>query len=487
MDSTRRRLLGVATLGTVAGLGGLSALGTSVLERLAALNGRLPAGGTAAATSAERASAMRSLLDDAIPRARAAHAAMTARIAEGASGVASAALAGSLSPDAVASDETYWREIQSAFAVDRAIINLNNGGVAPSPRVVMDALRRHLEFSNNAPAQTMWQVLEPEIESVRRKLARSFGCDPEEMAITRNASEALEICLLGLDLKAGDEVLTTTQDYPRMLTTLDQRARREGIVVRKVPFATPPRDPRDLHALFERNVTPRTKAILVCHITNLTGQIFPVRDICRMARSRGIEVIVDGAHAFAHFPFTRDDLDCDYYGTSLHKWLSAPIGTGFLYVRKEKIEKLWPLMAAPPEMNANIRKFEEIGTHPAANHNAIAEALAFHEAIGADRKIARLRYLRDRWMRRLDGKPGVTIRTSYDPAQSGAIANVSVGKIEPAKLASHLWDRYRILVAPITHEECPGLRVTPNVYTTLDEIDQFAEAMEMVIRDGLPA
>jgi selenocysteine lyase/cysteine desulfurase len=351
----------------------------------------------------------------------------------------------------------------------------------------MDALRRHLEFSNNAPAQTMWQVLEPEIESVRRNLARAFGCDPEEMAITRNASESLEICLLGLDLKAGDEVLTTTQDYPRMLTTLDQRARREGIVVRKVPFATPPRDPRDLYQLFERNVTAKTKAILVCHITNLTGQIFPVRDICRMARSRGIEAIVDGAHAFAHFPFTRDDLDCDYYATSLHKWLSAPIGTGFLYVRREKIEKLWPLMAAPPEMNADVRKFEEIGTHPAANHNAIAEALSFHQAIGPERKIARLRYLRDRWWRRLEGRPGVTIRTSPDPAQSGAIANVGIGKIDPGKLASHLWDKYRILVTPISHEECPGLRVTPNVYTTLDEVDQFAEAMEKVIRDGLPA
>ena len=268
------------------------------------------------------------------------------------------------SDEKIAADEDYWREIQQAFAVDRSIINLNNGGVCPSPRVVQEALRRYLEFSNNAPAYSMWQILEPEVETVRRRLARAFGCDTDELAITRNASEALEICLLGLDLKPGDEVLTTTQDYPRMLTTLDQRARRERIVVRKVRFPTPPGSLGELREVFSRNLTSKTRAILVCHITNLTGQIFPVREICRMARQRGIETIVDGAHAFAHFPFTRDALDCDYYGTSLHKWLCAPIGTGFLYVRKEKIEKLWPLMAASPEMTANIRKFDPSKVRP---------------------------------------------------------------------------------------------------------------------------
>ncbi len=400
---------------------------------------------------------------------------------------AAAGALGHRSPNDVAADEDFWREIQQAFAVDRTIINLNNGGVSPSPRIVQDALRRHIELTNYAPAHFLWNVLEPQVEGVRRGLAKAFGCDPEELAITRNASEALETCLLGLDLKAGDEVLTTTHDYPRMLTTLDQRARRDGIVVKKVPFITPPRSPDELLGLFEQNITPRTRAILVCHITNLTGQIFPVRDICRLGRQRGIEVIVDGAHAFAHFPFTRDELDCDYYGTSLHKWLCAPIGTGFLYVRKEKIERLWPLMAAPPEMNGNIRKFEEIGTHPAANHNAIAEALTFHEAIGIERKAARLRYLRDRWMRRLDGQKGVTIRTSFDPTMSCALGNVAVEGVAEARLTGHLWDKYRILVTPIAHEECRGIRVTPSVYTTLDEIDQFVDAMESVIRNGLPS
>ncbi|HKW98191.1 MAG TPA: aminotransferase class V-fold PLP-dependent enzyme [Bryobacteraceae bacterium] len=381
-----------------------------------------------------------------------------------------------------ARDEDYWREIQQAFTVDRNIINLNNGGVCPSPKVVQDAMRRELEFSNMAPAYTMWTVLEPEIENVRTRLAMSFGCDPEEMAITRNASEALEIAQLGIDLKPGDEVITTDQDYPRMITTWQQRERRDGIRLKMISFPTPPPSMDDLYQRFERAITPRTRVIHFCHITNLTGQIFPVKKICQVARSRGIETVVDGAHAFAHFPYRCNDLDCDYYGTSLHKWLLAPHGTGFLYVRKEKIERLWPMMAAPASMNANIRKFEEIGTHPAANHNAIAEALTFHESIGGERKAARLRYLRSLWSERLLRFPTVAIRTSPDPEQSCGVVLVSVeGKKAPA-LADELWKQHRILVVAIVHKDFEGLRVTPNVYTTPREIDIFATAMEKLIK-----
>jgi selenocysteine lyase/cysteine desulfurase len=389
-------------------------------------------------------------------------------------------------PDDVAQDEDFWLEIQQAFTVDRTLINLNNGGVSPSPRVVQEAMRRYLELSNEAPAHTMWNLLEPQVESVRRGLASSFGCDPEELAITRNASEALEIVQLGIPLQRGDEVLTTTQDYPRMLTTWRQRARREGIVLKEITFPVPPPSLEDLARRFERAVTPRTKVIHVCHITNLTGQIFPVRRIVRFAREHGIEVIVDGAHAYAHFPFTRDDLDCDYYGTSLHKWLLAPHGTGFLYVRKEKIPRVWPLMAAPPEMDGNIRKFEEIGTHPAANHNAIAEALAFHEGIGAERKAARLRYLFRRWAERVERLPGVTVLTPFDPGQSCGLASFSIAGLDVNKLVAHLWDKHRIIVTPINHPEFSCVRVTPNVYTTLREIDTFGDVMEDVIRQGLP-
>ena len=389
------------------------------------------------------------------------------------------------SPEDVATDEDFWFEVQQAFTVDRSLINLNNGGVSPSPKVVQDAMVRYLAYSNEAPVYTMWQVLEPQVESVRRRLAATFGCDPEEMAITRNASEALEISQCGLDLKPGDEVLTTDQDYPRMITTWQQRVRREGIVLKQVSFPTPPPSMDYLVDIFAKAVTPKTRVIHFCHITNLTGQIFPVKAICELARSRGIEAILDGAHAFAHFPFTRDELDCDYYGTSLHKWLLAPHGTGFLYVRRAKIEQIWPLMAAGPDMNGNIRKFEEIGTHPAANHNAIAEALTFHEGIGAERKAARLRYLRDRWMKRLDGQPKVKLNTSYDPAQSCGLANVAIEGLDPGKIAGYLWSTKRIIVTPIGHPACTGLRVTPNVYTTLEEVDTFAAAMEGILRHGL--
>jgi len=351
----------------------------------------------------------------------------------------------------------------------------------------MDAMKRYLDTSNQAPAMTMWAWLEPEIEAVRRRLAASFGCDPEEMAITRNASEALEIVQLGMNLQRGDEVLTTTQDYPRMITTWKQRERRDGIVLKQIQFPVPPPSEDDLANRLEQAITPKTKVIHICHITNLTGQIFPVKKICQMARARGIEVVVDGAHAYAHFPFTRDELDCDYYGTSLHKWLTAPIGTGFLYVRRSKIESIWPMMAAGPTQNADIRKFEEIGTHPAANHNAIAEALTFYEMIGAERKAARLRFLRDRWARRLEKLPGVKILTSYDPAQSCGLASFTPAALDVGKVVGYLWDKHRIIVTPIVHPEFNCIRVTPNVYTTLGEVDTFADVMENVLQKGLPA
>jgi len=389
-------------------------------------------------------------------------------------------------PAAIAEDEDFWREIQNGFTLDRTLINLNNGGVSPSPRIVQEAMQRYLAISNTAPVVTMWQWLEPEIESVRRRVAADFGCDPEELAITRNASEALEIVQLGMTLQRGDEVLTTTQDYPRMITTWRQRERRDGIVLKQIRFPVPPPSQDDLARRFAEAITPRTKVIHVCHITNLTGQIFPIRKIMQIARDRGIETIVDGAHAYAHFPFTRDELDCDYYGTSLHKWLLAPHGTGFLYVRKQKIAGIWPMMAAPPEMNDDIRKFEEIGTHPAANHNAIAEALTFHQGIGAERKAARLRYLRDRWAKRLEQVSGVKILTPYDPKQSCGLASFTPGSLDVGKLTEYLWDKHRIIVTPIVHPEFNCIRVTPNVYTLTAEVDRFADVVEQAVRRGIP-
>ena len=386
----------------------------------------------------------------------------------------------------VAADENYWREIQQAFTLDRTIINLNNGGCSPSPRVVHEALKRYLDISNQAPVYHMWQVLEPNVESVRRRLAAAFGCDTEEMAITRNASEALQIAQLGIDLKPGDEVITTNQDYGRMLDTWEQRVKRDGIKLTKVSFPVPPKSTDVLSERLLSAITPATKVLHFCHITNLTGQIFPVKQVTDEARKRGIKTIVDGAHAFAHFPYTVADLGCDYYGTSLHKWLLAPMGTGFLYVRRENIASLWPLTPAAASRAGNIRKFEEIGTHPAANHNAIAEALTFHEGIGVERKAARLRYLRDRWATRLLKNPKIRIHTNLtDPAQSCAICNVQIVGVPTAKVVGRLWERWRIIATPIVHEEYEGVRVTPNVYTTLEEIDTFASAMEEIATKGI--
>src|SRR5215213_2990599 len=315
--------------------------------------------------------------------------ALTAFTNEGLSRIAAAATrTAGLAPADVARDETFWREIQQGFTLDRTIINLNHGGCCPSARVVHEAFKRYLDISNQTPVYHMWQILEPNIETVRRRLAAEFGCDPEEMAITSNASEALQIAQLGIDLKAGDEVVTTNQDYGRMLDTWDQRARRDGITVRKISFPVPPPSIDDLADRLISAIGPKTRVLHFCHITNLTGQIFPVKKICDAARAKGVKTVVDGAHAFAHFPYKAADLGCDFYGTSLHKWLLAPIGTGFLYVRRENIESLWGLTPTGAGRAKDIRKFEEIGTHPAANHNAIAEALTFPEGIGAQRKAA---------------------------------------------------------------------------------------------------
>ena len=387
--------------------------------------------------------------------------------------------------DTVARDEDFWLHIRHAFTVDRNMINLNNGGVSPSPRVVSDTEKRYLDVENMTPTYYMWRILDPGIETVRRRIAREFGCDPEEIAITRNASEALENVQFGMDLKRGDEVLTTNQDYPRMITTWQQRERRDGIVLKQISFPVPPPSLDYLAKRIEENITARTTVIHICHITNRTGQIFPVKKICQMARSRGIEVVVDGAHAFGQFPFKHADLDCDYYGVSLHKWILAPIGTGFLYVRKSKIPSIWPLMAAPATMTDNIRKFEEIGTHPASQRNAITEAMNFHDSIGGERKAARLRYLRKRWSTRLEKLPGVKILNSEDPEQSCAIGFISIDGFDAVKLVGHLWEKHRIWTTPVVTEgEYQGLRITPNVYTTLEEIDTFTDVMEKIIRAG---
>lgn len=392
-----------------------------------------------------------------------------------------------LSPIEAALDEDYWTVIQQAFSVTRGIINLNNGGVSPSPRLVTEAFVRYTWQQEDATAYTMWQILEPQSETIRTGLAEMFGCSPEEIAITRNASESLEILLMGLDLKSGDEILANTQDYPRMLTTLKQRELREGLKLNLVKVPIAPNDINDIAAAYERAITPKTRLILISHQINLTGQITPVKRVCELARARGIETIVDGAHSFAQFDFKRDDLGCDYFGTSLHKWTYAPKGTGMLYVKKDKIPHVWALMASEDKNKNDIRKYEEIGTHSAAMRLAIGEAILFHNAIGPKRKEERLRYLSRYWMNNLKSIPKVGFNTSFDPAQSCAIANFKIEGVDPVKLGGHLMAKHKIFTTPIVHPEFTGIRITPNVYTTLWELDRFCEAVADVARKGLPA
>ncbi|HSG81278.1 MAG TPA: aminotransferase class V-fold PLP-dependent enzyme [Gemmatimonadota bacterium] len=391
------------------------------------------------------------------------------------------------SPAEIAADEDFWVEVARAFTVDRSLVNLNNGGVSPSPAWVQEAMKRHLDYSNEAPVYTMWRILEPQREGVRQRIAREWGVDPEEVALTRNASESLQILQFGYDLQRGDEVLTTNQDYGRMLTTFQQRERREGIVLKQFSIPVPAEDPAQIVRAFEQNITPRTRLILMCHMINLTGQILPVREVAQMARSYDIPVIVDGAHALAHFDFKLSDLDCDNYSVSLHKWLFAPHGTGLLYVRREKIKDVWPLMAATEAQDDDIRKFEEIGTHPAANYLAIGEALTFHQGIGGARKEARMVYLRDYWARSLLEHERVRLHTSLKPGFACGLANVEIIDVDPGQLASWLWSQHKIIVTPINHAEFRGIRVTPSVYTTLEELDRFIEAMWHVAENGLPA
>lgn len=397
-------------------------------------------------------------------------------------------------PKTAASNEDFWAPAQQAFAIDRSVINLNNGGVSPSPRVVLEAQRRYTDHANTAPSYVLWRLQEPQRESVREAIARHWNVDTEEIAFTRNASESLQICQAGFDLKPGDEVVTSTQDYPRMLDTFRQLERRKEIKLQLITLPTPCENDDEVVARFEAAITPRTRMILMSHVINITGQILPVKRVVAMARGKngGIPVVVDGAHAFAHLNFKLSDLDCDYYGVSLHKWLFAPHGTGLLYVRRSMIKDLWPMMAARPEQDNDIRKFEEIGTHPAAPVLAVAEALAFHQTIGDARKEARMRFLRDYWAKRLlatsnNSAHPIVLLTSLDPRFSCGIGTFQLQGIGSVAIVGELWERHRIHVTAIKHSEFEGVRITPSIYTLTSELDRFVAAVDTIMKNGLGA
>lgn len=388
-----------------------------------------------------------------------------------------------LDASTAAKKEEYWKEIADAFSLDKRNLNLNSGWTSPSPRVVTESYRRYRR-QEDATAFTMWQTLAPQAETIRTGLADLFGCSSDEIAITRNASESLQILLFGVDLRPGDEVIATTQDYPRMLTALRQRELREGPKLKLVKIPLMPKSSAEVVDAIESAITRKTRLILISHEIYCTGQILPVREICRMARGRGIEVAVDGAHSFAQLDFKRDDLECDLYGSSLHKWLYAPKGAGLLYVKKEKIPGVWPLMASENKNRHDIRKFEEIGTHSSATRLSIGEALLFHEAIGARRKEERLRFLTTYWMDRLRDLDRISFNTPRDPKLYCAIANFSIEGSDPVAVSDYLMSKHRIITAPIVHDDFSGVRITPNIFTSLPDLDRFAEAIASYLRDG---
>lgn len=385
-----------------------------------------------------------------------------------------------LSPEAVAADEDYWGMIQQSYTVNANLINLNNGGVSPAPRVVQEALQRYNDLANEGPSYYMWRILDQGREPLRQKLALLAGCSPEEIAVNRNSTEALNTVIYGMELKAGDEVIGTKQDYPNMIQAWKQREMREGIVYKQISFDFPIEKDDEIVSAYEKAITPRTKVLHVTHIINWIGQIMPVKKLTDMAKKHGLEVIVDGAHSFGLLDFKIPDLGCDYFGTSLHKFLSAPIGSGMLWIRKEKIEKVWPLTCNGAPRSADIRKFETLGTRSFPIEQAIGEAVNFQNAIGSRRKQERIHYLKHYWASKAKEIPKVKLHTSLNPAYSCAICGVSIDGMTPAELDSALFNNYKIHTVGIVWENISCVRVTPHVYTKLQDLDKLVKALEEI-------
>jgi selenocysteine lyase/cysteine desulfurase len=387
-----------------------------------------------------------------------------------------------VSAEELATDEDFWYYIQQSFTVSPSIINLNNGGVSPAPKTVQDAMKRFYDYSNEAPSYYMWRILDQGRETLRSNLAKLAGCDAEEIAMNRNSSEGLETIIFGMQLKAGDEVVAAKQDYPNVVNAWKQREVRDGIKVNWINLELPSEDESYLVKQYVNAFTPRTKAVNITHIINWNGQILPVRKIADEAHKRGIDVLVDGAHSFAHFQFKVPDLHCDYFASSLHKWLYAPIGSGMLYVRKSKIKEVYPMFASDLPLKEDIRKFEHLGTRPFFIEQAIGKALEFHDMIGSERKEKRLYYLKNYWMEQVKDVPKVKLHTSLDPKWGCAIGMVSIEGKKPAELDSFLFNNYKIHTVGIEWENIHGVRITPNVYTTSKNLDVLVDGIKSFAR-----
>ncbi len=387
-----------------------------------------------------------------------------------------------LTPNEMASNEDFWFEIQKAYVQSAHFINLENGYMSPAAEEVLNAQIKNIRQINEAPAFYMRRSKYDDMLEIKRKLAAFAGCSPEELLITRNTTESLNTIILGLDLQKGDEALMTNQDYGSMLIQFAYRARREGIVNNVISLPLLPKNKMEVVNVFEKAITPNTKVLLLTHMINLTGQLLPAKEISEMAHERGIQVIIDAAHSFAHVEHKIPDLGGDYYAASMHKWLGTPLGLGLLYIKKDRIQNVWPLFGETNFPDHDIRKFERIGTIPNSSHLAIANAIRFHEAIGSARKEARLRYLKNYWVDKVKDNPKIIINTPMGDDQSCAIANVRIDGMTPAELTKKLYDDYRIFTVAIDMDAVQGVRVTPHLYTRIEDVEKFAFALNDIVK-----
>jgi selenocysteine lyase/cysteine desulfurase len=384
----------------------------------------------------------------------------------------------------VAEDEAFWAAIRGKYRLTPDYVNLENGYYSMQSQPVLESFIAHVR-SINVQASRYMRTRQPDDKlRVRTRLAKMAGVSPEELVITRNTTESLDTVIAGFDWKEGDEAVMAAQDYGAMLDMFKLQARRRGMVNRVVSLPPDPRSDDEVVQLYANAITPKTRLLMVCQMVNITGHILPVHAICDMAHARGVDVMVDGAHAFAQLEFAIPDLGCDYYGASLHKWLGAPLGAGILYVRREKIAKLWPIYADEGMAETDIRKLNHTGTHPVHTDLAIDNAIDFHESVGTARKEARLRYLQQYWTKQVRGTPGVVLNTPSDPRRSCAIANVGIEGMKPADLAKALLDRYKVWTVAIDSAAASvhGVRVTPQLFTTPKELDVLVRALRELAR-----
>jgi selenocysteine lyase/cysteine desulfurase len=374
-------------------------------------------------------------------------------------------------------DDDFWAWVQQNYTVSPNIINLNNGGVSPSPKPVQDTFERYNRYCNEAPSYYMWRILNQGREALRADLAALAGCEPGEITINRNTTEAMDIIMYGLNLQKGDEVVLTRQDYPNVINLWKMLEQRDGIVLKWINLELPMEDEEALAQAYINEFTGKTKVVNVTHINNWIGQIVTVKKIAAEAHNRGIDVLVDGAHSFALLDFKIPDLDCDYFATSLHKWMGAPFGSGLLYVKKDKISGIRPLYPGDNPFSDEIQKFEAMGTRSFASEMAIGSALDFHLAIGSKRKEDRLRYLKNYWMEKVMDIPGVHLHTSFKPEYSCVIGLFSIDGYEPPEIDTYLFDKHKIHTVSIVWENISGVRVTPNVYTLERDLDKLVKAI----------